>query len=92
MKKIKHLLLLQLIVLSSISVMAQEIKNNPCDCRFKTHDVIMVTKFDDDPFLVGKVGTILLDCNPDRYHLVNIPELGNSWEVLDDNMGLTNSK
>lgn len=92
MKKIKYLLLTQLIASSSVIAHAQEIKDNPCDCRFKTHDVVMVTKYDEDPALVGQVGTILTDCNPAKYHLVNIPKMGGSWEILDDDMGLANQQ
>lgn len=87
MKTIKILLLTQLIA-TCFFANAQQTKNPDCDCRFNAHDVVMVTLYDENPSLVGQVGTVLTDCNPAKYHLVNLPNAGGSWEMLDDNMGL----
>ncbi len=86
MKKIKYVLLAQLITCSLV-VNAQQVKNNDCECRFHAHDVVTITRNDEDPALIGQTGTILIDCNPAKYHLVNFPTKGGSWEILDDNMG-----
>lgn len=87
MKKIKYLLLAQLIMVCSLAANAQQIKDKDCDCRFKAGDVVTVTRFDLKPSLVGYTGTILLDCNPARYHLTNFPNQGGAYEILDDDMG-----
>jgi hypothetical protein len=86
MKKFKYLLLINLIAISLVN--AQEIKKSDCECRFKPNDVVMVTWYDQNPSLVGQIGTVLDVCNQNKYHLVNFPAYRGSWEISDDNMGL----
>lgn len=88
MKKIKFLLLCELLGICFLAN-AEQIKTDPCDCRFHAHDVVMVTLYDFDPALVGQVGTVLTDCNPDKYHFVDLPQMGGSWAISDDDIGLS---